>query len=516
MEHPTINDLPNEVLEMIFDHLEAGDLNDASLVCRRWSALAFSERQMDRVKLVPTFPWDKDLLQGNRKYRHLKLKDTEKCSTFVDELLPMFDISSLRIRDNCLSHSSLVSIFLNAPNLQHLSIRFEPKPMSNFYGSLPVMRKLEHLEIMYARKRAVPWHTIAPSLQRLKMFCESEDQLKQWRFFSVQLKQVYVTCSKSNVLNRFCEMTFPLLEELSIKSELSVNRYKHDFFRRHEFFRRNTSLRRLRLDGFQLSKTLVQDITNNSKKLTSLEIIGLDNEYGSNCELGALESLGQLSELKHLRLKNLDTRIFLGCEALTSLQSFSFDLESCDFEDVGLHERLLVLLKDLFKIAPQLSCLEFGSVLTMTESVQFICNHFTKLTRLQLRYGLSRDCLSRIDRLPHLSYLELTFMNANRYYISIIPENKVRCLTLHLGEIYDEEYLLQLPEVFPQLDRLNFVLFYKGLRESTVDRLRQSFRRCTIKIYVTVFDRYFEQKGCRIWHKSDMMSVWEKEWVWKK
>ncbi|XP_052860516.1 uncharacterized protein LOC128267668 [Anopheles cruzii] len=517
MEYPTINDLPNKLLEIIFDHLGVVDLKNASMVCRRWSDLAFLGRRMDRVMLVPQFPWDKALLQSNRKYCHLELRETEKCSAYLKELFQTFSVSSLRLKHGNLSHSVLRSILLDVPNLQHLTIDNIPGQMNKMVEPLPIMRKLEHLENHSINSdSALPWYTIAPSLQGLKMCCDYEDQLEQWRLFSGQLKQVYASFGfQQNLLDRFCDMTFPLLEELSIKSALFEGSFgAENSFQRHEFFRRNASLRRLRLDGIYLDKTLVQDITNYNKKLMTLEIIGehnLDREYEDNGEQGSLDSLAQLTELKHLRLQNLPTCIFREREALTSLQSLYMN------EITFGYDGLLGFLRDLFEIAPQLKCLEVGSVVMAENAAQYICNNFKKLTRLHLTYSekVTRDGLSGIDRLPFLWYLELRFFAVHTLFISIIPLKKVRYLTLHLKYLYNEDELLRLPEIFPQLDRLNLINSGKFLHESTVDKLRQLLPTCAIKIYGQLITNAGVQKCFPKWTGSEMMPVWEKEWVFK-
>ncbi|XP_052859657.1 uncharacterized protein LOC128266905 [Anopheles cruzii] len=501
MAHPTINDLPNELLELIFDQLDMDYLKDASLVCRRWSDLTFSGRRMDRVKLVANFPWDKHLLQSNRQYSHLELGETEKCFAHLKELFNTFNVSSLRIEDRDLSYSSLRLILLEAPNLQHLSIVCEPDLMNEMIDPLPVMRNLERLEIDCSiLGRTFPLHMIAPSLKGLKMYCNDENQLEQWRRFSGQLKQACATCDGQNLLHRFCEMTFPLLEELSIIVEQPFNISPDQ---QSDFCRRNSSLRLLRLDGFYISKTLVEDITHHCKKLSSLAI--QQNFY--NSVPGLLESLSQLTELKHLIMGNVLTFILHGCEAFTSLQSLC--IRDASFGGEGL----LSFIEDLFKIAPQLRCLELGSVV-ITESVaQFICNNFSNLTRLQLSYSaeVSRDFFSGIDRLPRLWYLELKLFNINGLSISVNPQNKVRYLTMHLPIQYCQLDLLRLLECFPQLDRLNLIIQGQSVDESTVDKLCKILPTCAIKLYAYPLTDAEKKRRFQKWARSEMMP-WEKEW----
>ncbi|KAL9696025.1 hypothetical protein quinque_015310 [Culex quinquefasciatus] len=73
-ELPTILDLPTEILEIIFSHLQFKDRMSASLVCRRWSGTAIPLR---KVLLKIAGCWDRSVygtfLATDRPYRHLEV-----------------------------------------------------------------------------------------------------------------------------------------------------------------------------------------------------------------------------------------------------------------------------------------------------------------------------------------------------------------------------------------------------------------------------------------------------------
>lgn len=83
---PDLNDFPNEILALIFQHLRFSDRLRMSAVCRRWNELVFAFFG-DRIKLHLSASTDHSVPIGklsNRSYRHVQVFWTEDSSGWMD------------------------------------------------------------------------------------------------------------------------------------------------------------------------------------------------------------------------------------------------------------------------------------------------------------------------------------------------------------------------------------------------------------------------------------------------
>ncbi|XP_058065606.1 uncharacterized protein LOC131215236, partial [Anopheles bellator] len=232
-------DMLDEVLSLIFDHLDVLDLKSASLVCRRWAKVTFAGRRMKRLCLkvdaeardrTVAQDFSEVLLKSTRNYRHVVFaRNGTWCPTYFLQLLRKLtgSIQTLQVFPEwSLSLHDLKLLLLEVPYLQRLSLRSElrhgyfvdvgRKPGQGEW--LPVLKKLKHLQLArdsgWLRCDAFSVRTIAPHLERLVMDCHSEHALDVYRHFSGQLKSVEVVFVQSDYFTRFSEVPFPCLEEL--------------------------------------------------------------------------------------------------------------------------------------------------------------------------------------------------------------------------------------------------------------------------------------------------------------
>ncbi|XP_052861178.1 uncharacterized protein LOC128268186 [Anopheles cruzii] len=305
------------------------------------------------------------------------------------------------------------------------------------------------------------------------MNCNSEEQFDVYSHFSSQLKRAQIVSRTEDVFCRFCELTFPRLEQLSLTSQFYW--YEYDPEIAVGFIQRHSTLRSLCIDIVSKPKALVNVITNHILQLTALSI-ALNPYCRMNWEKGSFESLAKLTKLKHLKCRgDIGTNIFYKCKAITSLKSVYVKL-------LCTHDQL-DLLRDVHKVAPQLKSLGIGGTETNESAVKFICKHFSNLSCLKIRWSKveTGEGLARIANLPRLRELGLWTYDECRDYRHI-PRNHVRFLTLCCNWKDSDGDLLQLPKIFPGLEKLDLYPLVT-VRSSTVERIHKMIPECRINVH---------------------------------
>ncbi|XP_052862252.1 uncharacterized protein LOC128268962 isoform X2 [Anopheles cruzii] len=286
-----LNDLPDEVLEQIFDHLDLYELKIASLVCSRWAKVTFSGQRMDRVWFVLGGADWKSLLKIKRPYRNIRHSEGpfERLSRFLQTMkLP---VRMLQF-DYVLTFEELRLILLKVPELQHFSIRDYIDYNCKTNEPFPVLTKLKCLNLSNSGNNQFDFFRMnVANLQSLYMTCATNRDLEAWRYMSGQLKFVYVYESNSTYFSLFLELTFPHLEDFTMRNFSGVTAETIATSRSHGFFRRHSLLRRLSV-SVPISVEWIRSIASHCPELTYLSL------FLMNPEEGILESLVQLTKLR--------------------------------------------------------------------------------------------------------------------------------------------------------------------------------------------------------------------------
>ncbi|XP_058060922.1 uncharacterized protein LOC131211441 [Anopheles bellator] len=410
-----LNNVPDEVLYQIFDYLDVYELKPASLVCRRWAELTFSGRRMKRVCLEHRIS-DFDFF-SNTKRNYLNIKVNALYSQ-VDQFESLVRLlrtlkSNIRMLDlKCdVTSEQLRLLLLEAPKLEYLKIKSNCKTNGPF-TVLPD----DHFNIICRSM---------PSLQSLNMRCTCDFELKVWKHLSGQLKLAHVLLFCEEYIEPFLELTFPLLEDLSLRFgsiEELVSGRSHEFFKRHPLLR-ELSIRDL------IPLQCFESITRHCPELTYLHLLVKDPEEDF------LESLAQLTKLKHLSL-----------EGKVARKKFHGGPKSLELVELDLKNPEL-LLESLF--APQLKYLKINNAHLV--HLMFICDNFSYLQHLEVNVKdvIGADDSVRLNNLTHLLDLKLR----GPTNIDYIHHENVRCLTISRGEVTSIHFQM-ITHTFPALQRL--------------------------------------------------------------
>ncbi|XP_038115805.1 uncharacterized protein LOC6049752 isoform X2 [Culex quinquefasciatus] len=123
-ELPTILDLPTEILEIIFSHLQFKDRMSASLVCRRWSGTAIPLR---KVLLKIAGCWDRSVyetfLASDRPYRHLEVHNIVSEIRYTSKLISKFRDSLETLDVESVYERNWMNALGGLPRLQELCLK---------------------------------------------------------------------------------------------------------------------------------------------------------------------------------------------------------------------------------------------------------------------------------------------------------------------------------------------------------------------------------------------------------
>ncbi|XP_052861228.1 uncharacterized protein LOC128268230 [Anopheles cruzii] len=480
-----LNDFPDKVLCQIFDHLDLYEVKLASRVCRRWSTLTFSERRMDRVFLKPSYSNSDFLLNTKRNYRNFRQlwneDDNHQFSSLVwlqRKLKP-----NVRVLDilTDVTSEQLRLLLVEAPELQHLSISVITYCNCGTSGPFPVLPKLTSLKLIQSQDDRFDFlRKSMPNLQSLNMSCASDSELKVWRHFSKQLKLANVHAFLSKYIDPFLELTFPLLEDLSMNKDNWPMLVQLDSGKSHDFFQRHPLLRKLSI-RIDIPLECVESITRHCPELTYLHL-NLNNP-----EEGFLKSLEQLTKLKHLSidepedaggymeiLAQLTGLRHLSVQGGMDRKMFRGDLKALEIVELKVR-RPGVLLENLFEVAPQLNSLKLKHGNHDHLQLQFICENFSYLQHLEVNV---KEVIAADNSVPFdgLALQELKISWATK--INYIHHKTLRCLTISYSEITDDD-LNKIPGKFPLLKRLSLVSCSK-VSMTGVKRLHKLMGSCRI------------------------------------
>ncbi|XP_058464621.1 uncharacterized protein LOC131438538 [Malaya genurostris] len=461
-----IDDLPEEILPYIFDHLTLQDLKNVSLVCRLWSDIAFSGRFINKIMLRLDFrdgiqnQCERYLLDSTRAYRHIGFyyRSDQMELDMLLSVLEKFEntIVTLKICPNYfIMLPNLRQILLQVPNLESLYIvsRICPDLSKKDEGvPFPVMRKLKHLYLENdggLQLDEIDFRVMTPNITSLDMDCDSERALIVYEHFSQQLRELAVFFKRDDFFLPFCELRFSQLEVLDFYSDDQQFEIPEAVRMVSNFFRRMPKLRKIIL-RCNINEEVLAAITESCPELVTIYL------KGDNLGEKSFRHLGQLKNLKSLKIEGwIRCNILQGCSPIPSLDKMY--LHSVLIDDT---QGFFRLLKD---IAPNLRTLEAIESDIDDECLKYISCNIASLRCLVLEFcpNLTEDAFSFLDRLKQLHELKLGYLDVPSNLFELMPQNSVRHFSLYRCDKLVDEALLVIAEKFPCLSYMEIASCHK-------------------------------------------------------
>uniref|UniRef100_A0A182MXC8 F-box domain-containing protein n=1 Tax=Anopheles dirus TaxID=7168 RepID=A0A182MXC8_9DIPT len=297
-----INQLPTEILEMIFDHLDYKSRRNATLVCQRWDAVALSERFTKRNVII-TIDGSRALTLHkhtfHRPYQNLSLK---------------LDNPAAGGKDTAKGFRLLPTIFPTLASVKlEMAVPYEPRWFGTIEHQLDCLRTVDafHLTancnleanrlpvLRMARLRTLTvecggvqhFWLIAPELRRLQLRVHSVDQLY---FLLHVLHQLHTL-----------EVVFTSKEYLHLYDSKPTNLHALSIDRRHKgmmknerdpsitFFGQLVNLRRLELKVKFVDSYVLCKVAGRLPQLAELSLEACEGMI----ELSHIASLRRLERL---------------------------------------------------------------------------------------------------------------------------------------------------------------------------------------------------------------------------
>ncbi|XP_058458811.1 uncharacterized protein LOC131435190 [Malaya genurostris] len=217
-----INNLPEELIEHIFDYLNIQDTKKAKVVCTLWYKILHGIRFLRKCKLSLGRMFDDDLGEWEkniiRSYRNISIMQCDDQENRLAELLfeSEWDLESLELFS---SFESCRMVFGNRlpqiVNLRELSLMFEEchntEPNSNTW-------ELRHDRIEKLRLKnpcvSLPLKPILPNLTSLQLQSNCRAAYQIIESYCRQLQYLQVSFDNAEVMDDMVSLNFPALEHL--------------------------------------------------------------------------------------------------------------------------------------------------------------------------------------------------------------------------------------------------------------------------------------------------------------
>lgn len=394
---PTIQDLPDEMVEMILLKADVADRKSSARVCTAWSSLnyiwtsaqlmvdfsqdGFNIRECREMLLPPVDPDTRPA--PNRRYRHLYFVYaylSEEKYNLMKEIVLYYSwwLESVTIRskkrERKLQLEFLAIVADECTNLKQLEILcdFEEE------GRQPVVRSMGNLEELYLRtnlpKVLTNMHAITPHLSKLNLHVTSfPEPVTFLGNVSSQLQELVISFEPGNYFLEVCSMAFPLLKKLRLRCYVEN---EERIERVNDLFRGSRNLKelalRIRIAGRNFL-TFSQSFRN--IEFLCLQLVSFQED--------TILAIRHLQHLKRFRLENTyvsgdDLPLIARCE---NLEMFSLCNPTGIARPVKLNEFLLYTF-------PRLTVLELVYIVS-PRSRSFalydkICKNMTSLRRLTI------------------------------------------------------------------------------------------------------------------------------------
>uniref|UniRef100_A0A182YC49 F-box domain-containing protein n=1 Tax=Anopheles stephensi TaxID=30069 RepID=A0A182YC49_ANOST len=397
----TFNQMPNEILEQIFDHLDYRSRRNLTLVCRRWNAVLLSDRFITRhVTLVidgqRTLTLHKHPI--HRTYPNLTLK--------LDNAINGDAFKGLRLLPTIVPSPSTVALHLAFPNDPRWVALCEEQQFVNLRtvqrlhltGSCRTEHPRKPLTLQMDQLRALDlvcsgvqdlW-LVAPKLSRLHLHVLSEEHLDFLLHFIHQLRTLSIVFDAKESFffyhlkpTRLRELAIDRRQKGMTKSERNIS---------IAFFKRLDQLQRLELRVKFIDSYVLHTIAEGLKQLCELSLEVAEGTI----ELKHIASLTRLQRLRIVACRVNLQNVHL--PALESLELGSAELPGTYLEGIeglmAFHRMRSLTLMNV-KVYPEML------QLTPTYSVErMVIAYYRRLEETHL--------LILVKRFPALRWLRVS------------------------------------------------------------------------------------------------------------
>ncbi|XP_038105227.1 uncharacterized protein LOC6035050 isoform X2 [Culex quinquefasciatus] len=462
-EETTIDDLPEEMLETIFSHLDLEDRKSVTAVCHRWSRLAlrWSELQLevDFRKCGTEESYRRTLLDSQRPYRHLVCYFGYDYAVgdlllyilakFSESLETMKLIPNQFVPVELSFFASLTKLSANLKKLHIDACNFR----DNSDGELE-FHPLNNLQDLYLEN----------NLLDLSGGHEIRELTPNISALHVQIS--YYSDRPLHVLRHFG----PRLKELEVWF-LSEDRFLEDgdtIQMVQQFFRKSPELREATL-RCNMIEPILADLANSCKNLRflclSMETVSAD----------CFRWFSSLQNLKSLRLEDatIESPNLEQCPTLSSLRKIS--LYSVKITNA------LDLNHFLCRSYPALSVLELINVTTcgsfLYDQVVLSCNmaQLERLVLIEPDKSINLMLFEYID-LPKLREVKLKFKESFLASISVGKQLRIQYVTIELS-VVNVDTFQNIRLVLPNLKRLTL----SGCSRNDFQTAREIITGCDVR-----------------------------------
>uniref|UniRef100_A0A8D8L9U8 (northern house mosquito) hypothetical protein n=1 Tax=Culex pipiens TaxID=7175 RepID=A0A8D8L9U8_CULPI len=484
-EETTIDDLPEEMLETIFSHLDLEDRKSVTAVCNRWSRLAlrWSELQLevDFRKCGTEESYRQTLLVSQRPYKHLvcyfgydyAMGDLLLyiLAKFSESLETVKLIPNQFVPVELSFFASLTKLSANLKKLHIDACNFR----DNSDGEIEC-HPLNNLQDLYLENNLLDLpgehdiRELTPNITALHVQISyySDRPLHVLRHFGPRLKELEVWFLSEDRFLEVCSMEFPCLRKINFYCVDWIFQDEDTIWMVQQFFRKSPDLREATLRCNMIAPILA-DLANSCQNLSflclSMETVSAD----------CFRWFSSLRNLKSLRLEDatIESPNLEQCPTLSSLRKIS--LYSVKITNA------LDLNHFLCRSYPALSVLELINVTTcgsfLYDQVVLSCNmaQLERLVLIEPDKSINLMLFEYIDLLK-LREVKLKFKES---YLASIPVGKqlrIQHITMELS-VVNADTFKNLRLVLPNLKRLTL----SGCSRNDVQTAREILTGCDVR-----------------------------------
>ncbi|KFB53890.1 hypothetical protein ZHAS_00022336 [Anopheles sinensis] len=281
------NDLPNEILELIFNQLDFKTRRQLTPVCRRWNSVLFSKRFIDRNVFL-TIKEDRILHSTpslHRKYSNVAVRleggsgktffrNKIKCLRAWLALVP--SPTGVRLFVNRMEDPRLVAILeerlIDLSTVETLYLHENRRSITANSTSAPLQLQMNRLRTLHVDVCSIEKVRFrAPNLREMRLVMRSNEHLPFLRKYVEQLHSLSVGFSGYHLFN-FTTCKMNQLRHLSINIPTPGWRLlvKHNFI--VAILNQCEQLERLELSAPRISEALLKFIVKNQTNLVDLRL----------------------------------------------------------------------------------------------------------------------------------------------------------------------------------------------------------------------------------------------------
>ncbi|XP_058817355.1 uncharacterized protein LOC131680656 [Topomyia yanbarensis] len=487
----SLNNLPVEILQLIFQYLPVRELRVLSQVCRKWAITAFSGPCLQNVELyINTFNCGESLQElenSQRRYRNLRV-DFDRTSDqhllrCLLKMLPRFSESLVSLTIDWCVHDSpldlhvLLALLRKTPVLKELRVFDNGKCGSELttLSEMPVLHQLEDVALPIGVMDTVEFDLakLAPNVKRVELEFSGKHPWEAIRSLNGKLRTLNIRTVTKNNFRQLWALEPDKLQELCLVRRgcnLSPNDVTVPYAM--HFFPKCSKLTALRLE-LNVPLPVLQVIARCCPHLKALLVFGHDNGWQ------VLKILQHISKLESLTISETTFDYYRKSEDICLPGLKNLELDTPDLTDA---DQFFILLDS---IMPQLTALQLSHYSKIDEDY-FVCLQAlfeSKLRKLE-KLLLFEECtyfpshlLSQLNLLPNLKELRMVYRTLKPWRRSAtIPGIRLFAVNVPLSDFQ----LRGLLKLFPSLTTLELLVHNESPR--FLEELSRVMPRCDVVI----------------------------------